>query len=464
MKFCINCGHQLKAGHSFCTQCGQKLEHASSGEHTQLEQQPNNQHSIHKRKMKKNTKIIITTFILLVVAAFAVHKGLQSYYDPFDYLQTLDEALTSNDLATFIENIEFEEEALLNEESYMAFIKDFEWEHVKERYLEYINAENVDQKITKIITSTNGNPLFTLIPESHVFGLYTTYHFKALPNSISVFSTMDSEVTINGEVTEQVLKEQPHELTKAYPGSYQVVATAENEYGQFTFEEDVQIYNNAVNDVFVTFNDKTYSFVTNIFDATLFINGENSGYKLYEIYEIGPFPDDEHPPELHAEWEAPNGEVLVAEAEFNPEWYGYPEITFSFDTSVLVDEKEETTSVSPEEHVLAFREAYEQALNERDYSLIEPYMLKDSEADLELMDYILNLEDSNYEYDFISNDVIDVRHVEDNIYEVMTNEIFVFINHLNEVTNYDRIKIYTLLLEEQQYKISKIEIVETIRN
>ena len=114
--------------------------------------------------------------------------------------------------------------------------------------------------------------------------------------------------------------------------------------------------------------------------------------------------------------------------------------------------------------MLDFRLAYEEALNSRDYSIVAPFLLKQSPADKELKKYIGDLQDKGYSYEFTDNTITDIEDMGDNTFTVSTNEIFIFTNHLNEQTHYDREKTYTVIKNEDGFKITKISIKDTDRN
>ncbi|MGJ9458112.1 zinc ribbon domain-containing protein [Oceanobacillus sp. CF4.6] len=116
------------------------------------------------------------------------------------------------------------------------------------------------------------------------------------------------------------------------------------------------------------------------------------------------------------------------------------------------------------EFVLQFRDAYENSLNSKDFSLIESYLKVDSHAYDELEEYVGNLKDTAYTYEFTANEVMDTKEIDDSTIEVTTNEIFVFTNHLDEQIDYDRNKVYNVTITDGGYKITKIDYVETNRD
>lgn len=465
MKYCKECGSKLDEQHNFCTDCGAIQSSNANQEAPQNYQEPVRQRVNQPRRnpMKKSTKVIIGTSIALVVIIFGVHKGLSSYFDPMKDLQAMDEAVASGSVSEFVEYIEFDDNAILNQEEYFQYIRNVEWDSVKSQYTGMLEEEN---SLTSKINSVNSNPLYTVQPNEHLFGLYTTYSLRAEPIKLTAHTSMDNtELTIN-DLSEAINVDTPKEIT-LYPGTYTVSGSASNMFGEFTYENSVEIHEQSSEEIELDFSGNTYPFSTNKHDATLFVNGEDTGLKLGEIDSLGPLPEDSNV-KMHAEWTNPNGDTFKTETvtKEDTSWYGG--IPLSFDETEIEETQEsKVASIETEdlgETVLSFRDAYEKALNSKDFSLIKDFMKKDSDADKGLKEYIRDLKDTDYNYEFTSNKVLDVEEIDDKTVKVTTNEKFIFTNHKDEQTDYDREKTYTMKLVDEEYKISKIDYVETNRD
>ncbi|GAB3056285.1 TcaA NTF2-like domain-containing protein [Virgibacillus ainsalahensis] len=483
MKFCTSCGSQLSEKQTFCTECGVKQETTQPVESkpsaTSFEQETPQQEvpvSAPRKPMAKRTKILIGTAAGLLLVLFGTHLFLSSYFDPIKDLQAMDNAVTSNDRDEFMSHITFDDAAVLDEESYFAYIKDNEWDLTREKYLELLEKQQENPSpLDQSLSSVTGEKLFTVKKKPLVFGIYTTYSLEANPTKLSVSASMDdTEITVGEE--SQTLKADAPEEFLIYPGTYAVLGHAQNEFGEFTYEDTLDIGAKEVHELPITFADNTYAFSTNIPDATLFVNGEDTELRLMELDRIGPVPEDSEM-ELHAEWTSSEGETYTAEGQ-----NGWGGLTFNFDETEIYQEETqseaEVASTETEEEsesetktdsgdageiVLDFRDAYENAVNNKDFSQIDSFLQDDSTADSELSEYIGDLEDTDYHYDFTSNEVLDVSE-DGNEIEVTTNELFTFTNHLNDVTEYDREKVYTLVSEDGSYKITNIEYLETNRD
>ena len=111
-----------------------------------------------------------------------------------------------------------------------------------------------------------------------------------------------------------------------------------------------------------------------------------------------------------------------------------------------------------------FRSAYEVALNNKDFSLIVPFLLEGSSAYKELKEYMDGLKNGNYTYDFILNDTVSWVSTSIDSVEIESYEEFDFTNQKGQLTHYKRSKIYHLIQDENhKYKIQAISIRDTVR-
>ncbi|GAB4073136.1 hypothetical protein GCM10028778_07400 [Barrientosiimonas marina] len=472
MNFCTECGHPLGDQHQFCTNCGAKQESADSSTSGQASDQPLHDQTEHRpppqqpsrsaskstinkppnKPMKKRTKILLISAAAVVVVLFGTHMGLQAYFDPMDDLQAMDQAAAEDDAATFTSYIDFTDDRLLDKQAYLAYIQTNEWDSAKKQYRQLIEEGN---DLTRDITDRNGSTLFTVQPDDHLLGLYTTYSLKAQPTELTMTTPLeDTEMTIDEETTTGS-PDDPGRF-KAYPGTYDLNAKASNAYGDFAIDHSLEIESQQAYELNLDFTGDTYDFRTNHKDAILFINGEETGQKLGELDELGPIPDDSDI-KMHAEWTTPDGDVIKSNTVTPDDNKMFGVIPFSF-------AENEDTNKHARNTILDFRSDYEKALNSKDYSQIASYIQSGSEAESELKEYIGDLEDKGYNYNFTANSVQDVETIDEETLEVTSREQFIFTNHRGKTTDYDRIKTYTVTTTNDAYEISSIDYDETNRD
>ncbi|WP_142675599.1 TcaA NTF2-like domain-containing protein [Rossellomorea aquimaris] len=234
-------------------------------------------------------------------------------------------------------------------------------------------------------------------------------------------------------------------------------------------KEDIQVKptKSGQSDYTLKFNGNTYAIDTDFPEAVLFVNGKSTKKTLQELEYLGPFPEDKEVT-LFAELSQPDGKAIKSE-QVTQDQGSWGSLSFIFEENEanLSTELVAESSLSNEDvnqYILDFRESYEQALNTRDYSLIASYLLSGSLAEEELIEYIGDLQDKDYSYNFKENTIMNTQETEEGTFEITTFEKFIFTNHLKEQTTYDREKIYTIIKEGSSYKIEKIDINETERN
>ncbi|MCP3027932.1 zinc-ribbon domain-containing protein [Halobacillus sp. A5] len=459
MNFCTECGHTLSQDQRFCIHCG--IEQQSLSRKTRARSKP----------LQKRTKITIGVAAAAALLLFGGHLFLSNKYDPMAVVKELDDTFTEKDAEAFFDSIELEEEALLNKKEFLDYIDQSGWEDIRKQMVEAVN----EKELKRSIKDFDGHELFILKKEPRLAGLYPIYRISAEPEPVKAETNLAPMVLEVGERSIELENKSLTEAALAYPGSYNVKGTAENEFGRFHYNEELYVYpsEDLPSEILITFPEETYSIRTNESDATLFINGKSTGKTLSEFEELGPFPDDK---EVWMYAERTNKDGETERTEEISQYYNYwGSLAFEFyeyedyEQDNFMEEEEVSTEnddMTKEAgiYVEEFREAYEDALNAADYSYISSYLEEDSDAAFELEDYISEIDGQDYVFTFITNEVQSTEQIDEETYIVTTNELFEFINNKGEETYYDRMKDYTLTSSSEGLKITSITINETIRN
>lgn len=161
MNHCTECGETLKENTTFCTNCGaqqkqvapekdrplkpvqlpheevQPRTEVSSEQTTRVKKQPK-----FREPMSKKKKIFIGLIIGLVVLLFIGYKGIERYFDPMKKLAAMDEALVAGDVDEFLSYIDFDFKAFLDKETYVDFLKDYEWDSVRDQYQSIVENDS----------------------------------------------------------------------------------------------------------------------------------------------------------------------------------------------------------------------------------------------------------------------------------------------------------------------------------
>lgn len=496
MNFCIECGEQLNEDIKFCTACGtpvksQTVEKEKDEIKTQDPGEPTPEKGVSKspiqnvttqektpepgqavpaetgqhlkKPMSKKTKIIIGVVAVLLIALFGTHKWLTSYFDPIKSLVAMDEAVTNNDMESFLHFIEFDKDILRDNESFFEYIKEREWETVRDQYLAIIEEEKIESNpLDKDIFSVTNSPLFKVKQKEFFLGLYKSFTLHAIPTKLFATSNLeDSEVTIQNMTAELSSVDEYEEINRIYPGEYEVSAKAENEYGEFVYEDTAYIDAAEENTIDIHFESDWYYVSANYGyeNAILFIDDKSTDKEIGSGEDIGPIPANTAM-KIHAEWKGPNGQTVRSNV-VKIQDIDQSDIYFEFDESQMMIADVSGGDEEVGQFVLDFRDAYENAVNYADYSEIEWYLKPDSHAAKELKGFIKDMGKGNYYYEFEENTVVDVVKKDDKTFEVETNEIFTFIDENNDVYGYDREKVYIVEIIDGGFQISKIDYTDT---
>lgn len=497
MKFCVECGEKLAENVKFCTNCGTKVnsavdeiseetpseehfpnaeqtkEHAAqAGQKNELTTQTQGHEQAvqvsappltkEQLKARKKRNIFIAAIAILLLALFGVHKGLAHYFDPMNELKALDDAITNNDAQTFLSYIEFADDALLDEASYFDYIKKEVWADYMKPQLRSIIENNQDNAnpLDEEIYDAHGEAIIKVKKAKKIF-LYPTYHLVAIPTELHGVSNLpDTTVTILEQ--EFSLAQEETILTKIYQGNYDIKATANNEYGAFEYEDTILVesYPTDFLDIeFATYTadiyyDDTYA------DAILYINGKSTEKKLKELETLGPLPADAQM-KLYAVWKDREGNELLSKSiEISDTDDLYGSLYFEFDErNRLLANDLDHEEVG--QFILEFREAYEDAVNYVDFAFIQDYLKPGSAAEKGLREFVKDMEDGYYYYEFLENTVISVKEKGKNKYEVKTNEKFEFTDDDWKRYAYDRDKLYHVELVDDRWQIVKIDYLDT---
>ena len=466
MNFCTECGKSLSENSSFCTECGSPQ---TQGKKQQTEKSVEAQ-KVPKKPLSRKQKIGFIASGIIVACLISAHFIITSMIDPMNQVQAMDRAMSEGKTEAFLKEIHIDQTALINRNDYFQYIKENGWEDLRYQLVDIAGSE---EKFDTSVRDANGNQVFVVKKNAFVPGLYYTYEIDAIPSDLIVSSNIPN-TTLTIDKQSSKVKEADEEISfgKAYPGRFEITGTASNAFGEFTHKETINVKSQGDEAIYlpIELEGSYHTFYTNIPESTLFINGKSTKKTLSEFDTLGPFPVDQDV-KLHAEWKDDEGKTHKTDSiNQDGDTWGTLDFKFNVDDAVMAsttekfDEDSFDESEAAQNHVLDFRLAYEEALNTRDYSIIAPFLLKQSAADKELKKYIGDLQDKGYSYEFTDNTVTDIKDMGDNTFTVSTNEIFIFTNHLNEQTHYDREKTYTVIKNEDGFKIKKISIKDTDRN
>ena len=352
MNFCTECGAKRAEGQQFCTECGAVFRDSKNMNESKALESDANVQSV-KQPLPTRTKVMLAIAGSVLLIFFGVYQWLSSQYDPVKVLQAMDDAIIEDDSKAFLEHIEFDKKAIIDKEQYFQYIKKYEWETVKPQLVEFIESKQ-HAPFDFTVKSVDGYDLLK-VKQKKKFGLFSTYVFRAIPSTLSIYSSMkETNVTIKKE--KFTIKDYgPLEIKKIYQGKYNLEAKAQNLFGEFQEKIEFLIDANSENELYIEFPTDVYEIESDQMDAILFVNGKSTEKTLKELEVLGPFPDGKEI-KMHAEWKTPKGKVMKTKT-ITPEDASFGTLYFEFG----YDDYIEYDSYSASDHVLNFRNAYEQA-------------------------------------------------------------------------------------------------------
>lgn len=193
----------------------------------------------------------------------------------------------------------------------------------------------------------------------------------------------------------------------------------------------------AVAGVFNTYDEFVYSDASVEEEEVYYDEYEDFWNSYYENYPADNSYDDSYS-EPYTDEMPYEEEMAVGEEETN----------FSFDEGSL------------ESFILTFRDYYEDALDEEDFYWIQDMLSPESNAYLDLEEYVYDISGEGFQFDFTSNTVTGAD-IYENYAVVSTNEQFDFYNAAGDYTFYEKNKEYTVIIDASGfYQITDIYTLE----
>ena len=462
LHFCNECGKPLQSTDAFCMNCGERFESQQ-----QEQMVPNNQTSPPKGEpqkvvesnqpgMSKKKKTIIGIIAVILIALFFTHTYIKSMITSDKQMVLIYEALHEGNGEKFLDAVHVDDDVIVDPKVYMEALTYEEPSYLfKEIETAIQQVENTN--FPQFITSSYIGDFLKVEKESYLW-IYKKVKITALAFEAKIETDLPGGKAVIGD-NEWALEGESIHLGRFLPGDYSVLLTSK-EPTDSSEERGLSITSDVEDNVLVLNKDMyMVSLAQENKDSQLIIDGKETGKKVSEMLEIGPlFTQDPIELNIVKEVDGKKQESLVEDA------YPGNEVSFIFEDEEEESDFEGEIIEEVERLVLDFRSAYEDALNERDFSLVAPFLEKGSLAYEELAEYVGDLKNENYQYDFTHNETTKTEVTSDRSAVVDSYEVFDFTNHKGHVTNYKREKTYYIIFDRnEEFKITNIEIGDTTR-
>ncbi|TWT27741.1 hypothetical protein [Planomicrobium sp. CPCC 101110] len=452
MNNCRNCGRARTDSNLFCLNCGEKFDDPITSASTN--ERPK-QHSPKNSKIKKAGFVAAAVVLLATVGT---HLLLQSKYDASKSIVAMNQAFSQNDADTFFFFFTVPEDAAADEKAFYDFVENEGWESLRDQ-LQTETALLKNNEMSDVILDSKGNKLISVVSEPVLFGLYDKATFLIHPVTVEAEMPLDKTSVDIGTKTVSGNQGELVSVGEFVPGSYDWKASAESEFSPIKAEGTMDIQGDGSNSYLIDpeLEGGMVSITSDVEDAVLWIDGKSTKKTVKEMSLIGPLAFDGSV-EISAESKDEKGQVIKGEPvaiETGSAHITFPSVQekLESDRQETVEEEEFRAFIELHEPNLrdlisSFRYEFESALNYADFSYISSFFPAASPIEAE---YIAKMEEHSklegyYEYDFTSTVVSDIEVVDEQTFQVITDEVFNYTLDEDEF-NYHKTKAYTVEIQ-----------------
>ena len=289
MKYCSNCGAEIKPGQRVCTQCG-----------TPVQQRTTNQSPNHKSKWP--LFIIIAVILVIIIALFVAYKIIDTQLSPTKQAETIAKDLKNKDTDRLASHLKSNDEAISKDEA-KAIYKYIDETDSVDRVADELqsSAKNIkENKLNEHAVTVGDTSLINITEDGKKWGIFKNYVFNVNEEPVSITSEEDTTLSykLNDKTTQVKLKQGKTKTLDDFPiGIYDLKATQKVDNKKF--DGVIHIDMSESNSADLQFKQKrfTVSIDSSYADSDslkLYINGnEQSDFDEYESVTYGPYAPDE---------------------------------------------------------------------------------------------------------------------------------------------------------------------------
>ncbi|MFD1031898.1 TcaA NTF2-like domain-containing protein [Metaplanococcus flavidus] len=465
-RFCSECGQKIESEQLFCPECGAPQQTIKK-ETTQP--QPVNPPSARKPLSFKK-KLSFTLIAVLMVGLVGGHQLIKANTSPEQKVDAFLQALYAGDTDAAMAEITIPDNVRKDEEAYQEFLVEQDPDGFKNRMYEAAHGV-VDDGITRIVSHEDGLELFR-IKEGKFIGMYPVIQIEAMPVDVQFATDVEGAQFELADTVTETRTGDTEELGAFLPGTYDCRVSMENGIVEKALDLECEISGSNEMVLEVSILDLMVEIWTNHENAIIYVNGESTEKTVKENNLLGLIGEGQTV-DLFVERTNENGEletseVITADSGSYVELPIYSADPNEEEDSSIADDEEKTSAAVNEDTLAAFiadfRAAYENALNQKDFSYVAGFLEEGSIARDELVDFIDEIGNDYYLYEFLVDEAVDIEILDEKAY-VTTYEEFNFTNHLDAVTTYNRSKRYEIQLSSDGTpQISRIDIMDTVRD
>lgn len=289
MKYCSNCGAEIKPGQRVCTQCGTPVQQRTT------HQPPN-------RKSKLPIFIIIAVILVIIIALFVTYKIIDAQLSPTKQAETISKDLKNKDTDRLANHLKANGEAISKDEA-KAIYKYIDETDSIDRVADELqsSAKNIkENKSNEHAVTVGDTALINITEDGKKWGIFKNYIFNVSKEPVSITSEEDTTLSykLNDKTTQVKLKQGKTKTLDDFPvGIYDLKATQKVDNKKF--DGVIHIDMSESNSADLQFKQKRFtvsidSTYANSDSLKLYINGdEQSDFDEYESVTYGPYAPDE---------------------------------------------------------------------------------------------------------------------------------------------------------------------------
>ncbi|WP_332649342.1 TcaA NTF2-like domain-containing protein [Lysinibacillus sp. 54212] len=469
MRTCTVCGAQAKDNQNFCLECGNTLQPLPASKEQQAldhNQQPTPQKNLVKTPMKKSTKILLGVIAGLAVFIGIAHFIIESTLDPSKQLSELNKAFVDENYSAFTSSFTFPKGTIVDEKAFYTYLEENNWQHdIRDELKDRIEKIKSDDFIDPILDS-NDNKLITVKEESFLL-FYKKVVFQVNPVRVKASTNIDKVTISYGDSFEDVIGTKNKSIGKFAPGNITFKVNLKDDYFEQEIKQKHSIAGNGKNktEIYFDFEEQLVTLTSDVPEAIVFINGENTKKTAEEISLFAAPLDGSV--EIYAESEDANGkkvksEMLALKAEDSHIKYG------AIQEQKQKEEKKKEAVEAAEDFLdsysedardlyYAFRDDYSYAVNQANFDYVQRYFIHNSQLQKDYVEFVVDHQNLGYySYNFVSNEITDIQPLNEKSLTVDTIEIFEFYSEEDGTWYYERNKRYVVELVNSELRISGI--------
>lgn len=329
MSYCKHCGGQIAAGRAFCTSCGQAVPQPQQKTEESSRANFEETRSATKAKMPKGAIIAGLIILLLGASGFGGYRLISALNGPDKTAEEFIAAIHKKDAKQTAALLNRgQNEMKVDEKSAGAFIN-YITQHpdLLSAEINSLRDEALAMKDGRIYTGKKD--LLSVKETGKKWVLFSSYGIASAPVYIEAVSDLDgTAVSIDGQKQETLKKDKPRTFGPFLPNEHTVNAEYKGKFATVKKSIDLdpaQSDEKKLEAAFAMSSSQVYV-TSNEEDATLFVNGKNSGVKVRDAATFGPIASD-GTMKLHAEKDGRKSNEFTITAEGEQADLSFPEET-----------------------------------------------------------------------------------------------------------------------------------------